>query len=99
MSLFDTIKKVRNQLKTLDRYDMVLVKWEDIVSDSSWVSDEGIDDATTAICYSTGFLIRVEETHVKLSSSYDFNAESGSIEVIPIGCIISVIRLEEDKDE
>lgn len=98
MALFDIIKKVRNQLKSLDRYDVVLIKWEDIVSDSSWVSDEGIDEATAAICYSTGFLMRVEENHIKVSSSYDFNAESGSIEVIPIGCITSIVRLEEKNE-
>ncbi len=98
MSLFDTVKKVRSQLKLLDRYDMILVKWEDIVSDSSWVSNEGIEDATTAICYSIGFLMRVEETHIKLSYCYDFNAESGSVEVIPIGCILSIVRLEEEDE-
>ncbi len=98
MLLFDDVRKVKNQLKLLDRYDIVLVKWEDIVSDNTWVSDVGIDEAKTAICYSIGFLMRVEERHIKLSFCYDFDAESGSVEVIPIGCILSIVRLEEENE-
>ncbi len=98
MPVFDTIKRVRSQLKLLDRYDIILVKWEDIVSDNTWVSDVGIDEAKTAICYSIGFLMRVEERHIKLSFCYDFDAESGSVEVIPIGCILSIVRLEEENE-
>ena len=98
MSLFSDIKKVREQLKPLYRYDMILVMWEDIVSDSSWVDKKGITDITTAVCHSLGFLIEVKERRIKLSSSYDFNAESGSIEVIPIGCIQSITKLEKEDE-
>ncbi len=98
MTLLDRIRKVKKQLKLLDRYDIVSLKWEDIVSDVSWVSDEGIKEATTATCYSIGFLMQVEESYIKVSSSYDFENESGSVEVIPIGCILSVTRLETEDE-
>ena len=87
MGWIKQILKIRKCLKDLKIYDIVLVYWDDIASDSSWLSFEARDKMTVYKCCSVGFLTHKNNCRIKISSSYIFSDDSGSAEVIPIGCI------------
>lgn len=91
----DWIDAIVKKLEQLDKFDVVHVKWADIISDCSWVSTKDIEESEPAECHSVGYLISTNKYCIKISSSYDFDQNCGSIEVIPIGCIIDINLLME----
>ncbi len=93
MGWIKQILRIRKCLKGLDIYDIVLVYWDDIASDSSWLSSEARDKMTVYKCCSVGFLTHKNNCRIKISSSYIFSDDSGSAEIIPIGCITDIVYL------
>lgn len=90
MSWVTQILKIRRQLRNIKKYDVVLVRWDDIVSDCVWVSATDMATMTAAKCVSMGILIEKNNSEIKISSSYNFEDASGAIEVLPIGCITNI---------
>lgn len=84
------------KMPRLGKGDRIEVVWEDIVSDSSWQSDDAAAKAETCTCHTIGYYVNHDKRVLRIATSY--NAEKQcSVDVIPRGCITSVSKLERAK--
>jgi hypothetical protein len=86
------------QIKNWDRIKpatLLIVKWDDIVSDNSWLKDEVAQKYQPAVCKDVGWFINHDKLNMRLSSSVNNSGEK-NITVIPKGCIrdVKIIKYE-----
>lgn len=98
MGWITQIIRTRRQLRRLKKYDLILVHWDDIESDSSWVSADEMLERKAVKCVCTGFFIGWDDKQMRVSSELIFEDGRGSIEVLPIGCVTSIECLKKAVD-
>ena len=93
----------KEKLPELDKkkfpYKLVLVAWEDIVSNSDWENITKIKKAKTAICYSVGWLMAETSkiTVIMSDLSFEDNHEielGGSYTTIPTKNVLSIKKIK-----
>jgi len=81
-----------------DRYPMVEVVWQDIVSDSGWQDLEQLKDSKLATCVTKGHLLSQVKGVTRIFGDYSTN-DKGEIEqignttIIPNTVIISIKKI------
>jgi len=81
-----------------DRYPMVSVTWNDIVSDSGWQSFDSLKKAKLATCVTNGHLLSQAKGVTRIFGDYNSN-EKGDIEdignttIIPNSVIVSIKKI------
>ena len=80
------------RVKRFPKYTMLLVVWQDIVSDSSWNDKEAIEKAGTAEIKTVGFFLQNKKQTLKIAHSI---ADDGASDytVIPWACVVKVEEL------
>ena len=68
---------------------LLLITWDDIVSDSSWLSDAKAQTYQPVQCKDIGWFINDDKLNVRLSHSVNIDGEK-TITVIPKGVIRDV---------
>ena len=96
------IKKLPEINKNNFPYDLVIVYWEDIISNSEWTYISEIKKSKTAICKSVGWLVEENSktTVIMADLGFEDNQEikqGGSYTTIPTKNILSIkkIKLQE----
>ena len=81
-----------------DRYPMVEVVWQDIVSDSGWQDLEQLKDSKLATCVTKGHLLSQVKGVTRIFGDYSTN-DKGEIEqignttIIPNSVIVSIKKM------
>jgi hypothetical protein len=81
-----------------DRYPMVEVVWQDIVSDSGWQDLEQLKDSKLATCVTKGHLLSQVKGVTRIFGDYSTN-DKGEIEqignttIIPNSVIVSIKKI------
>jgi hypothetical protein len=81
-----------------DRYPMVEVVWQDIVSDSGWQYLEQLKDSKLATCVTKGHLLSQVKGVTRIFGDYSTN-DKGEIEqignttIIPNSVIVSIKKI------
>jgi len=81
-----------------DRYPMVEVVWQDIVSDSGWQDIEQLKDSKLATCVTKGHLLSQVKGVTRIFGDYSTN-DKGEIEqignttIIPNSVIVSIKKI------
>ena len=81
---------VKQQIKKLRKFDVISINWVDITADCSWMDENKMKEFSTSRCVTVGFFISREGSNIKTSYSYNFDDNTGAIEIIPIGVISSI---------
>jgi len=71
-------------------YTLVVVEWEDIVSDSSWMDDKEIEKLEPVVCRSVGWLLKKTKKLVFLGASVTNDGSVGDRTTIPKNVIRSI---------
>ncbi len=95
MDWLEIMKLNLDNLEACSRYDIVHIKWKDIVADSSWLSATEIEGTKLADVSSVGFYMMSDHSVVRISAMFDFAEDTGDVTVIPISCISEVKLLSE----
>ena len=98
------MKKQRKQFKKDEppipfHFKFYLIYWEDIQSDSGWRELKDIQASKTAICVSTGWLVKKDKKVHILMSDYNYDdkgdlADGGNTTVIPTKNVIKKYEIE-----
>ena len=93
------IKKLPELTKKNFPYDLVIVYWEDIISNSEWTYISEIKKSKTAICKSVGWLVEENSktTVIMADLSFEDNQEikqGGSYTTIPTKNILSIKKIK-----
>lgn len=83
---------IKQQIKKLQKFDIVSISWEDITAICEWLSKEQIKELQTLKCHTVGFFLGCDGDSVKISYSYQFDEDCGAVEIIPIGVILGITR-------
>ena len=80
-------------------YDLVMITWEDIVSNSSWEYISEIKNAKTAICTSVGWLVEKNSNNTIIMADFSFEEneeikQGGSFTTIPTKNILSIKKIK-----
>lgn len=79
--------------KQIDSGTLLLVSWDDIVADPSWLSDDRASTLQPALCKNIGWLINEDKLNIRITSSVADNGDK-SVTVIPKGCIRDVQEIK-----
>lgn len=83
--------KIKNWSKVKEG-SLLLVTWDDIVSNASWLSEASAKSHPAVECKDIGWLTSADKKNIRLSSSINAMGER-NVTVIPIGCIRDTVRL------
>lgn len=83
-----------------DKCNIVLISWEDIVSNPLWLSGKKLEKATTTSIKTVGFFLdTIKKNHIRILRIAHSIGEDGESDImtIPWGAIenIKIINLEE----
>jgi len=82
----------------MKKYQLVLVKWVDIVSHSGWKTDEDFKQEKLAKVITVGFVIKKTKKVLKLGFGIEHgvNNEGYTLnqQIIPMGCILKIKKLK-----
>lgn len=100
MSLKRKVKKLPKRNRKNFPHKLVMVWWEDIVSDSSWNDIVDIQKSETAVCCSVGWLVREDTNKIILMADFSFESneevkQGGSSTVIPTKNILKIKKLKD----
>ena len=84
-------------------YRHICIVWHDAKSSTDWRElDEALEE-TVAICVSTGYVIKENNTSITLAQDLSFCEEEidsvGNLIVIPIACIVKRTYLDKNNIE
>jgi len=93
------IKKLPEINKNNFPYDLVILYWEDIISNSEWTYISEIKKSKTAICKSVGWLVEENSktTVIMADLGFEDNQEikqGGSYTTIPTKNILSIKKVK-----
>ena len=72
---------------------LLLITWNDIVSDSSWLKDEVAQEYQPVLCKDIGWFLNDDKLNIRLFNSINASNEK-SITVIPKGVIREVQKIK-----
>jgi len=97
------IKRVKRKITRINKkkfpYKLVLIAWEDIVSNSDWENINKIKKAKTAVCYSVGWLMAETSKITVIMSDLSFEdnheiEQGGSYTTIPTKNVLSIKNIK-----
>jgi hypothetical protein len=83
--------KIKNWSKVKEG-TLLVINWEDIVSDSSWLKDSVAQKYPPAQCTDVGWFVNEDEFNIRITSSVNSFGEK-NISVIPKGVIRDVQKI------
>jgi len=72
---------------------LLLITWDDIVSDRAWIEDKKAQTYQPAVCKDVGWFLNSDKLNIRIFNSVNDNEEKG-ITVIPKGVIRKVQRIK-----
>ena len=72
---------------------LLLIAWDDIVSDASWLKDTQAQAYQPIRCKDIGWLINEDKLNIRITTSVSSSGEK-NISVIPKGVIRDVIKIK-----
>lgn len=72
---------------------LLLVTWDDIVANCSWLSDDKAQSYSPTQCKDIGWLINDDELNIRITNSVNSDGEK-SITVIPKGCVRQIKQIK-----
>ena len=72
---------------------LLLITWDDIVSDSGWIKDEQAQIYQPIRCKDVGWFVNSDKLNIRITSSVNISGEK-NISVIPKGVIRDVIKIK-----
>ena len=71
---------------------LLLVCWDDIVSDATWLKDAAAQTLDTPHCKDIGWFVNDDKLNIRITSSVNDYCEK-NVTVIPKGCIRKVKKI------
>ncbi len=71
---------------------LLIIKWDDIVSDSSWLKDEVAQEYSPVRCTDVGWFVNDDKLNIRMTSSVNITGEK-NISVIPKGIIRDIQKI------
>ena len=90
--------------KEIDRYQLVEVRWADVVSDSGWQSVVDVHKAKLPECVTKGHLLSQSKGITRIFGDFSKGKEEGAVEelgnttLIPNSIIISIKEIKLKKE-
>lgn len=75
---------------------LLIIKWDDIVSDSSWLKDEVAQNYQPVISKDVGWFLNSDTLNVRIMSSVNVSGEK-NVSVIPKGVIRDVQTIKYER--
>ena len=75
---------------------LLLITWDDIVSDSAWIKDSIAQDYQPVRCKDIGWFVNDDKFNIRITTSVN-NAGEKNISVIPKGVIRAVQKIKYKK--
>ncbi|HEC66922.1 MAG TPA: hypothetical protein ENI23_16730 [bacterium] len=72
---------------------LLLITWDDIVSDASWLKDCSAQIYQPARCKDIGWFVNEDKLNIRITTSVQSSGEK-NISVIPKGVIRNVIKIK-----
>ena len=72
---------------------LLLISWDDIVADSSWVPDDKAQEYQPTTCKDIGWFVNDDELNIRITNSVNGQGEK-SITVIPKGVVRKVQKIK-----
>lgn len=72
---------------------LLIIAWDDIVSDSSWLKDDVAQKYQPALCKDAGWFVNSDKLSIRITSSVNSLGEK-NISVFPKGCIRDVKKIK-----
>ena len=80
----------------MQKNDLIEIEWVDIVSDSSWFSEQKATEFPLAQCKSTGYFLNETDDVIRLSHTIQVGEDKDrDVTVIPKGVVKNIRRLDE----
>jgi len=79
--------------KKIKEGTLLLIIWDDIVSDSSWIKDEVAQGYQPTLCKDIGWFLNEDKLNIRIFNSVN-NSTEKSITVLPKGVIRSVQKIK-----
>ena len=71
---------------------LLIITWDDIVSDSSWLKDSVAQGYPPACCKDVGWFVNDDKLNIRITTSVNSQGEK-NISVLPKGCIRNVQKI------
>jgi hypothetical protein len=84
--------KVKNWSK-IKEGTLLLITWDDIVSDSSWIKDINAQVYPPVCCKDIGWFVNDDKLNIRITTSVSSSGEK-NISVFPKGVIRDVIKIK-----
>jgi hypothetical protein len=78
--------------------DLVVVAWDDIVSDGSWLSKEKAEISPVTHCSSVGWFFNEDKDVLRLFASHNDMQDYSNLTIIPKGVITEIIIILKNED-
>lgn len=78
-------------------YPIIEIEWLDIITQSGWNTLQDVIEAEPIKCKTIGYLRHDVDTHITVAHS--IQGDASDYTVIPRGCVLSVKKIEVDKNE
>ena len=72
---------------------LLLITWNDIVADSSWIPDDKAQEYQPVLCKDIGWFLNDDKLNIRIFNSINGSNEK-SVTVIPKGVIRNVQKIE-----
>lgn len=72
---------------------LLIIAWDDVVSDSGWVKDSNAQDYPPAYCKDVGWFVNDDKLNIRITTSVN-NCGDKNISVIPKGCVRDVQKIK-----
>lgn len=82
--------------KKFQKYDILVVSWLDIVSESKWHNKEEVENAEAVSVKTIGFFLDNKKRQLRIAHSIAKDGDC-DVTVIPYGCINKIENLSEVK--
>lgn len=77
----------------IKEHTLLLITWDDIVSDSSWIKDINAQTYPPVRCKDIGWFVNEDKLNIRITTSVNTSGEK-NISVIPKGVIRDVIKIK-----
>ena len=72
---------------------LLIITWDDIVSDASWVKDVDAQKYKPILCKDVGWFINSDKLNIRITSSVNITGDK-NVSVIPKGVIRNVQKIK-----
>jgi len=72
---------------------LLIITWDDIVADASWLSDDVAQEYPTTVCKDVGWFVNDDKLNIRITSSVAADGDK-NIRVIPKGVIRHIKQIK-----